>query len=215
MNLLAYDGPLAQTVRAIWRYFLLNFIYIICCLPIVTIGAATTALYSVMLPSSDNIGCFRKFFNAFRSNFAQATIIWLTILIPLILLGISLYLTTAYVFLLSYIVRIVLFISLAFVVIVAAYVFPLQARYVNPPRITLRNAFVLSIGALLPGLLMGVIALLPIIIFFLDLRLFLYAILLWQFAGFALVAKINSLICMVVFSKLDSAPETTDKSDML
>ncbi len=207
MRFFAYDGPLDRAVRAFWRYFLLNAIYVICCLPVVTIGAATAALYAVTLPSSDETGCFRKFFAAFRSNFSQATKIWLIFLIPLVPLCVSIYLCLVYTFPGSNIMLILAFICLAIYMTVESFVFPLQARYENPPRTTIRNAVVLGIRTLIPGLLMGAINLLPLIVFFIDLQIFIYLFVLWQFVGFSLAAKINSKICMFVFSALDPPAE--------
>lgn len=215
MNILAYDGPLDRTVRAIWRYFLLNICYIICCLGIVTVGAATAALYTVMLPSRDDTGCYKKFFAAFRSNFSQATQIWLVFLVPLVLLCISMYLCLAYVFPANNVMLILALICLGLYMSVVSFVFPLQARYDNPPKTTIRNALVLGIRALIPGLLMGIITLLPLIVFFIDLQLFVYVFILWQFAGFSLSAKINSKICMFVFSALDPPEDSADSSEEL
>ena len=69
--------------------------------------------------------------------------------------------------------------------------------------------------ALIPGLLMGIITLLPLIVFFIDLQLFVYVFILWQFAGFSLSAKINSKICMFVFSALDPPEDSADSSEEL
>ena len=207
MNFLAYDGLLDRTVRTIWRYFLLNLLYILCCLPVVTVGTATAALYAVMLPSTNDTGCFKKFFAAFHSNFAQATKIWLIFLVPLALLGISMYLCLVYTFPGSNIMLILALVCLGLCMSVLSFVFPLQARYDNPPKTTIRNAMVLGIRTLIPGLLMSVISLLPLIVFFIDLHTFIYIFALWQFAGFSLTAKINSKICMFVFSALDPPEE--------
>lgn len=213
MNLFSYDGLLDRTVRAIGRYFLLNVIYVICCLPVVTIGAATTALYTVMLPSTNQTGPFRKFFAAFRSNFSQSTKIWLIFLLPLVLLCISIYLCLVYHFPGSNVMLILACICLALYMMIVSFVFPLQARYDNPPKTTIRNAFVLGIRTLIPGLLMGIISLLPLILFLVDLQLFIIVFPFWQFLGFSLTAKINSKICMFVFSALDPPADDPDRNN--
>ena len=209
MKFLAYDGPLDRTVRAIWRYCLLNILYVLCCLPIVTVGAATTALYAVMLPSTDDTGCFKKFIAALRSNFSQATKIWLIFLVPLVLLYLSIYLCLVYTFPASNIMLILTLICFALYMSIVSFVFPLQARYDNPPKTTIRNAVVLGIRTLIPGLLMSIITLLPLIIFFINLPLFIYVFILWLFMGASLTAKLNSKICMFVFSALDPPEETS------
>lgn len=208
MKLLSYDGPLAQTIRLVWRYFVLNLCFIICSLPIITIGATLSALFTVMLPIPEDTAYIKKFFSAFRSNFSQATIIWLIILIPLSLLLFCLYLTLTISFPGHVLFRTIDLVLLIILMSLVSYVFPLQARYDNPPKTTVRNAFILCIGALLPGLLMSLITLIPVFTFIISIDLFVRLISLWPFIGFSLTARLNSSICMFVFSRLD--PPKTD-----
>ena len=60
----------------------LNVLWFLCCLPIVTAGASTTALFYVTLKlAKDEEGAItRSFFRAFRRNFRKATLIWLILL---------------------------------------------------------------------------------------------------------------------------------------
>ena len=60
----------------------LNVLWFFCCLPIVTAGASTTALFYVTLKmAKDEEGNVTKsFFRAFRQNFKKATVIWLILL---------------------------------------------------------------------------------------------------------------------------------------
>jgi len=62
----------------------LNIVYLVACLPIVTIGAATAALYEVMIRFSDEESGrpLRDWFAAFRANFGRATLVSLALLIP-------------------------------------------------------------------------------------------------------------------------------------
>ncbi|WP_365941413.1 YesL family protein [uncultured Clostridium sp.] len=72
--------------------FILNILWIFCSLPIVTIGAATTALYSINLKilNKEEESLIKTFFKAFKENFKKSTIIWLFILIISIVLGFNL-----------------------------------------------------------------------------------------------------------------------------
>ncbi len=52
-------------------------------LPVITIGAAWTGLYHVMLKmlrGDGRINPFKQFWQGFRSNFRQATIVWVSAL---------------------------------------------------------------------------------------------------------------------------------------
>ena len=62
---------------------ILNLIFIVCCIPIVTIGPALTALYYMTLKMARNEETYiiRGFFKSFKENFRQAIVIWLIILV--------------------------------------------------------------------------------------------------------------------------------------
>ena len=53
-------------------------LYIVCCLPVFTIGAATTALHATMLSIADDTcsGVLKKFFGAFKDDFKLSTVLW-------------------------------------------------------------------------------------------------------------------------------------------
>ena len=67
---------------------ILNILCIICCIPIITIGASVTAMYYVTLKMARNEESYivRSFFKSFKENFKQATVIWLVALVAGILL---------------------------------------------------------------------------------------------------------------------------------
>ncbi len=54
---------------------LLNFLCILCCIPVVTAGASITALYYVTLKMARDEESYiaRSFFHSFKQNFKQAT----------------------------------------------------------------------------------------------------------------------------------------------
>ena len=109
---------------------ILTLLWTICCLPIVTIGASTTALYYVTTRQlSDREGYVSKdFFKSFKQNFIEATVI--TILIGVI--GAILYInirlletnTT-----LNIILYLIQFVILYQLVIFTIYVFPILSRF--------------------------------------------------------------------------------------
>ena len=67
---------------------ILNILCIICCIPIITIGASVTAMYYVTLKMARNEESYivRSFFKSFKENFKQATVIWLVALVAGLLL---------------------------------------------------------------------------------------------------------------------------------
>ena len=62
------DNVVTRALTKICDMICLNIVWLICCIPIVTIGASTAALYSVMLKMVKNEEgyIFRSFFKAFK-----------------------------------------------------------------------------------------------------------------------------------------------------
>lgn len=138
------DKPLMRGLSTVTDLIILNFLTLLCCLPVFTAGAAFSALYTVTVRSIRNEegGILKDYFRAFRANFKKATLLF----IPFLLLSALLFA--------DYILAEVFF--PAFIPVVAAlavillimffYVFALQARYENPIPVTLKNAAMLAIG---------------------------------------------------------------------
>ena len=77
------DSKFMQVMSRVADLIILNVIYLVTCLPVVTIGAASTALYTVCFRlGTDREGSLVKgYFRAFRDEFRQATLIWLFLLL--------------------------------------------------------------------------------------------------------------------------------------
>ena len=81
-----FFDPNGKMMDLLWKpvhIMFLNLLWVLFSLPIVTIGASTTALYSVFIKMRNNKEgkLLRDFWDAFKGNFRQATIIWLMILL--------------------------------------------------------------------------------------------------------------------------------------
>ena len=77
-KLFSLDGRLVKTLTRLIDIIILNTLFIVCCLPILTIGASLTALATMwhrLLKGEDTDLVFH-FFRLFRANFKQATVIW-------------------------------------------------------------------------------------------------------------------------------------------
>ena len=63
----------------LWDALLISVLWIVTSLPILTIGASTTAVYYAALKLARNEETYvvKQFFKSFASNFRQATIVWL------------------------------------------------------------------------------------------------------------------------------------------
>ena len=86
---LGNDSWIMRILTRIFDLIILNLLFIICSLPVITIGTSLSALYSVTLKMVRNEEGYivRGFFKAYKENLKQSMIIW----IPTALCGVFLY----------------------------------------------------------------------------------------------------------------------------
>jgi len=73
-QLFSLDSKFMQMLMTLGDYIIFNILFLVCCVPIVTIGAAKSALYRVMFEMlEDNGGLYKKFFKCFVKDL-KATI---------------------------------------------------------------------------------------------------------------------------------------------
>lgn len=78
-NLFSYENPIMQLLMKLGDLMILNFIYLGCCLPVFTIGAAQAGLYTamkVMHDPEDDTSLTAAFFRGFANGFGKVTIAW-------------------------------------------------------------------------------------------------------------------------------------------
>lgn len=77
------DNPIMRLITKIANSVYLNILWLICSLPVVTIGASTTSLFYVTLKMAKNEegNLTAAYFRSFKENFRQATKIWLILLV--------------------------------------------------------------------------------------------------------------------------------------
>ena len=79
------DGPILRAMTCVFDCVVATLLFLLCCLPIFTIGASLSAMYATMIAIAGD-GCssvVRYFLGKFKDNFKQATVLWL----PVALLG--------------------------------------------------------------------------------------------------------------------------------
>ena len=79
MNLLNEDNIVHIFFNKVGDIVIANLLFILCCIPIITIGPSLTALYHCMLRTvkGNNNGTTKTFFRAFKENFRQSLLVWL------------------------------------------------------------------------------------------------------------------------------------------
>lgn len=76
-NLFSFDSKLTNVFSYVADLFILNVIFLICCLPIFTIGAAQAGLYTAtrqMIDPNDDRSVIKAFFRGFASGFGKISL---------------------------------------------------------------------------------------------------------------------------------------------
>lgn len=207
-NLLFSDSKLVNYLFRLGDLILLNLCFLLCCLPLVTIGAAASALYAVCfrLGTVREERTLRCFFRSFRENLRQAIPFWLADAagcFTACYLALGFYAGGG---LLHY-AFIPFLVLLGLLLIVFGYVFPLLSLFENSWQGTLRNAFILSVGHLPRSVCIAGLNALPLVLFLIHPALFMRIGILWFFLYFSASAYVNTLLLRRVFAPF--LPEET------
>ena len=147
MNQLFGNEGLLQTVFGkIWDLLVLNLCFLLSCLPVFTIGAAWTALFSVNLKAvrREEGSVFRDYWNAFRENFPQGTKLWaLTVLIGAVFAA-DFWALGMLEGTVVWVLRALLGALLVVYLTVLPWVFGYNARFADNVRVVLKNSLLLA-----------------------------------------------------------------------
>lgn len=144
---------------------ILNWLWMICCLPVVTVGPATCGLYAVTLKLArgESVSPAKDFFRGFRENLKSGFLLGLTSIVLLAAAAgdvwLAMQLSGSFRTLYLVVAVIVAVIWLIFI----AYTFALQAMFDSPLKTQIANAFKLAVIA--PGKTVGLwlILLIPVL----------------------------------------------------
>lgn len=199
------DGPVFTTLNRLADLVWLNILYIICCIPVFTIGASTTALYYVTMKIVKNEEGYitRSFFKSFKMNFRQATLLWLLALAVGGILALDYSIMTGRfgdTIILSETIKKV-FVGVLFgigsiYIFIMTYLFPLLAKFDNSIKNIIRNSFLISIRHLPYTVVLILIAVIPIVLIIVvsELIPLLFLIL------FSLIAFTSSYVFVRIFA---------------
>ena len=196
------DSPLMRFLTKIADLMVLNILFCVTSIPLITIGASWTALYSVTLKMvRDEEGSVsRSYFRSFRQNFKQATLLWLGVLVVLALLVLDIRVLngmaggTA-----PGLLRVGVEILALLGIMVLQYLFPSLARFEESLADTLKNACMMALAHLPKTALMTAAAVGAVWITLINNTTIAVGLMVWPLIGFALMAFGNSGILRKIF----------------
>ncbi len=197
------DSPLMNFLNKVADIMILNVLLLVFSIPVFTIGAAFSAAYyiSFKMVRNEETYIVRSFWKSFKENFKQATVIWLIVMLVFGLLAADF--------------RIIMYSGIAFsswitiamttvtvvVLMGVVFMFPLQARFINPVKNTIKNAFLMALSHLPTAFLLVAVYAIPVLLLMLIPQL-LPAIML---LGFGFVIYVKSVLLLRVFKKYEEA----------
>ena len=216
MKLLDPDSPIMSFLARVADLVILNVLWLLCCLPVVTAGASTTAMYHVVrhLQEESISSVTRDFFRSFKSDFRQATPVYLLLLIPTAAVVMNAWILSAQSSdVVPVYVRAIWMVSALMLTFVVSFVYPVMAYFDDTVWKTLRTAAVLAVAKLPRTVLISAINLLPIIMLFVSLPFFLRSSIFWLLIGGSMTAYLNMLILRPVFKKIIDERPGADAPD--
>lgn len=201
-KLFRMDSPLMRFLTKIADLMVLNILFCITSIPLITIGASWTALYSVTLKMvRDEEGSVsRSYFRSFRQNFRQATMLWLGVLVVLALLVLDIRVLngmaggTA-----PGLLRVGVEILALLGIMVLQYLFPSLARFEASLADTLKNACMMALAHLPKTALMTAATVGAVWITLINNTTIAVGLMVWPLIGFSLMAFGNSGILRKIF----------------
>lgn len=204
-NLFSYDSKFFEGLGKITNIVILNLLFIISCLPIITIGASITALYYVAMQmvKGQETYIVKEFIKRFKENFKISTLVWCLILIIGGVLVVDLYMSTLISNkLISNILKL-LFIMISIVYIFSViYVFPIISKFENTIKNTMINSILISIQNLPYTIIMAMLNLSPLLLINLFSNYWGHIIFFYTVIGFGIIIYINSIFFEKIFNKL-------------
>lgn len=205
MHFFRIDGPVYRFLETITNLIILNFLFLVCSIPVVTIGPALIAAYYVALKivRNEETSIIKNFFHSFRMNFKQGLLLGIGVLILLAVLLIDIraltYLTAIPESASKVLIYVVGFFLLV-LALISMYLFAVVAQFENKLSELIKWSAVLVLRHFPVTLASLVIFAVPVLVFYFAPAFFLRTLLPILFLlGFSGLIYIQSGLLVKVF----------------
>ena len=214
MPKLNLDNPVFRLMGALGDILILNLLWVLCCIPVVTIGASTAALFTVArkLAAGEDSRITRDFFRAFRRNWKTATLMWLPLAALGILFAADLLIAFRTPGALGNLFRGTGIVLCLLWLVTAGNAFALLARYEYRPLRVLLDALMLGISCPASAVTSVAAALWLPLLSLLDPGTALYLLPLWLLAAGSASALAISAVLLPAFRRMEE--KNDDSEDM-
>ena len=205
MKFFGYEGPIMSFLSKVGDLLFLNVLTMIFSIPLVTIGAATTAAHFAALKIHRDEGhVWSSFWRSFKVNLKQSTGIWLIIVAYCFLALTSFDIASQMSGKIAGVIQGIVVATLILTAFLYAWIMPLQSKFINTIRATFKNSFYMAFKHLWRTLLMVILSVLPagtlfLIFFVLGLR----GLGIWLLFGISVPIYWCALLYDKLFEKLE------------
>ncbi len=212
-DLFNQDNLFNRVMTKVFDLALLNIFWMICCLPVITIGASTIALYTVTLKMTKNEegGIARSFFGAFKSSFRQSVPVTLILLACTGVLAADFHILGRNTTQNAAVLYGGCLVLTLFLIAFFSYVFPLFAKFDNTVRNTFSNAWRIAATHLPKTLLIVFVNCIPFLWLIFSSETFSRVFWIWVLLGTAASAYCDSFLLNGIFDEFIT--ETPEKPD--
>lgn len=167
-NAFREDGGFMQGFNSVIDTLVLSILWLLCCIPVITVGAASGALYYAFHKSvrQNRSYAVREFFACFKSGFKQTTGIWLIFLVFLILSLVTCFLLRVLrdVVPMAGVMLAMGTVIICFTVVWCIWAFAYQSRFENTVTNILKNSALLTFANLPRSILLLVLFVAAVIV---------------------------------------------------
>lgn len=168
-RLFNYENGLMQTLAKAFDCVWLDILWMICCIPIFTIGASSAAYYYAYnkVVRQRRSYVTKEFFAGFKLNFKQSTKAWLIVMLVYVITIYDCLILTQLRKSVSWanILMIIMMALVVFITMWVLYLFPYIARFENSLKATMKNCAIILLANAPWTLLLTVIFAVAIVLF--------------------------------------------------
>lgn len=214
-NLFNPDNIVMQFLYKVSDLIILNLIFMLSCIPIITIGPALSALYYVNLKiiRGEDPYIWRNYWKSFRQNFKQSTIVWLLSIAVFLFMKLDFDIVYAQKSNVFTVIGIFLVIVSVFLISIFIYVFPIISHFVCTTKQALKNAVLMSIAHLPFTLLLLVLYIGTYFLATSSVKALAMTITVGGICGFSCISLMACIFFSKIFKNYEPAPEETPEPD--
>lgn len=206
MKFFSVDSPLYRFLNRLWDVIQLNFFWLLCSIPIVTIGASTAAAFHVCMKMVDDEEGYisREFFKGLKENWKQGTVVGLLTILAAYAVYLDIQIFEAVEGNpIGFLIVAILSGFLFFLCLI--YAFPLLTRYRNTLIGTLKNSFTIARRYFLRTIFLAFILMIEVLLWLYNTTMLFIGF----FIGPACIMFTIAGIALRIFQVIEKEPNTT------